>query len=410
MPEMIPSGYLISPEFAADPYGLNARLRDIGPVHPIDFPPGAQAFLVVGYEHVRAAFVDPRLSKDLRNGPDWFRRRMTENSPVLAYNMVTADPPDHSRLRRLVARELSPRRIQQLAPRVQEITDELVDALPAAGEFDLIERFCLSLPLIVICELLGVPVADRPAFRQWTAELLQSAYVQGEAAQRRRAASEAIGAYFAALIHARRAHRRDDLISGLVAVHDLEGGYNHDELISTLVFLLIAGHETTVHMISNGMAALLLNPWQLKQLSRNPGLVPQAVEEFLRYDGPVERGTLRFATENMEIAGTLIPRGSFVHLSIGSAHRDPEAFEDPDRLDVHRDAHGDGGRHMAFGHGAHFCLGAPLARLEGQIAFETLLRRVPGLELAVAPEKLRWVADSSIVHGLESLPVRRRPA
>jgi cytochrome P450 len=403
MPGVIASSYLTSSEFAADPYRLNGQLREAGPVHRIDFPPGATAVLVVGYEHVRAALVHPRLSKDLRNGPDWFRERMTANSPVLAYNMVTSDPPEHGRLRRLVAKELSSRRVQLLAPRVRQITDELIDRLPSHGSFDLIERFCVSLPLIVICELLGVPVSDRPAFRGWTAELLQSAYVEGEAAQRRRAASEAISAYFDELIQARRADPKDDLITGLVSVHDREGTYTHDELVSTLVFLLIAGHETTVHMIANGVAALLLNPEQLQILREDPGLIPSAVEEFLRYDGPVERGTLRFATQDIEIAGVPIPRGCFVHLSLGSAHRDPVAFEAPDRLDVQ----GKRVRHMAFGHGIHFCLGAPLARMEGQIAFATLLRRMPDLELAVAPSQLRWIADTSIVHGLERLPVRR---
>lgn len=403
MPGVIASSYLTSAEFAADPYRLNGKLREECPVHRIDFPPGATAALVVGYEHVRAALVDPRLSKDLRTGPDWFRERMTANSPVLAYNMVTSDPPDHRRLRRLVANELSPRTVELLAPRIREITDELIDGLPALGEFDLIEAFCVPLPLTVICELLGVPVSDRPRFREWTAELLQSAFVEGEAAQRRRAASEAISQYFDQLIQMRRADPRGDLITGMVSVHDREGTYTHDELISTLVFLLIAGHETTVHMIANGMTALLLNPEQHRLLREDLGLMPSAVEELLRYDGPVERGTVRFAAEDLEIAGEPIPRGCFVHLSLGSAHRDPTVFKDPDRLDFHRQQV----RHMAFGHGMHFCLGAPLARLEGQIAFETLLRRVPDLELAVAPSQLRWIADTSIVHGLERLPVRR---
>jgi cytochrome P450 len=404
---IISADYLISDEFGADPYTPNSSLREQGPVHPIDFPPGAQAFLVVGYEHVRTAFTDPRLAKDLRHAPDWFRERMTANSPVLAYNMVTADPPDHTRLRRLVAKELTPRRVLKLAPRIQEITDELIDVLPAGCEFDFIEEFGVPLPLIVICELLGVPVEDRPKFREWTAVLLQSAYVLGEAAIRRKEASVAIERYFDLLIERRRAEPTEDLTSALVAVRDSEAGLcTHEELISTLVFLLIAGHETTVHMLSNGLAALLLNPEALTELKADPELVDSAVEEFLRFDGPVERGTLRWATEDMAIAGTHIPRGSFVHLSIGSAHRDPAVFPDPNRLDLHRGV----GGHMAFGHGIHFCLGAPLARLEGRIAFNTLLRRLPDLELAVGASELRWLADSSIVHGLERLPVRRANA
>jgi cytochrome P450 len=400
--DRLSSDYLTSPEFARDPYGPNDALRARGAVHPIDFPPGAEAFLVVGYEQVRAAFTDPRLSKDLRNGPDWFRERMTANSPAVAYNMIMSDPPDHTRLRRLVSSHLSPRRVQRLRTRIQTITDELIDALPASGEFDLMEQFCVPLPLIVICELLGIPAADRPAFRAWTAVLLQSAYVQGPAAERRRAASEAIESYFDRLSVLRRGDRRDDVVSSLVTARDA-GRCTQNEVISTLVILLAAGHETTVHLISNGMVALLLDPDRMRELRDDPTLTPAAVEEFLRFDSPAERGTLRFATEDMELAGTRIPRGSFVHLSISSAHRDPAVFTEPHRLDLVRAPN----PHLAFGHGIHFCLGAPLARLEGQIAFSTMLRRIPDLELAVAPQDLRWIADSSIVHGLERLPVLR---
>jgi cytochrome P450 len=400
--EKLSSGYLTSPEFGRDPYRLNGVLREQGPVHAIDFPPGATAFLVVGYEHVRAAFTDPRLSKDLRNAPDWFRERMMANSPVVAHNMVTADPPEHSRLRRLVAGGLTPRRVQQLRPRIEAVTDELIDRFPSRGEFDLIEAFAVPLPLIVICELLGVAVEDRPAFREWTAVLLQSGYVEGEAARHRRSASEAIEAYFDRLLALRRRDPRNDLVTELVTAHD-QGLCSHDEAISTLVQMLAAGYETTVHLIGNGTAALLLNPDQMQVFKEDPTLVPSAVEEFLRYDGPVERGTLRFAAEDMEIGGTHIPRGSFVHLSIGSADRDPAIFADPDRLDLRRTPN----PHMAFGHGIHFCLGAPLALLEGQIAFERLLHRAGDLRLAVAPSALRWIADSSAVHGLQRLPVRR---
>lgn len=402
MPIKIPSDYLESADFAVDPYRLNGALREQAPVHPIDFPPGASAFLVVGYEQVRAAFLDLRISKDLRHCPGWFRERLLVNSPVLASNMMTSDPPEHTRLRRLVARELTPRRVQDLEPRIREVTEGLIDALPASGEFDLMERFCVSLPLIVVCELLGVPVEDRPLFRTWTSVLLGSAYVQGELAERRRQVSTAMADYLSDLIARRRREPLGDLTSALVKGADAEDGWKHSELVSTLVTMLIAGHETTVHLFGNGMAALLLDDERRRELAANPSLMPNAVEEFLRYDGPVERGTLRFASEDMEIAGVKIPYGSFIHLSVGAADRDPAEFPDPDRLDLHRAT----GSHIAFGHGAHFCLGAPLARLEGQIGFEALLRRLPGLNLAVPADELRWIRDSSVVHGLEALPVR----
>lgn len=402
MSEILPADYMISPEYGADPYTPNAKLRAQCPVHRIDFPPGAESYLVVDYEHVRAGFTDPRLSKRLDNGPDWFHQRLLENSPVLAYNMMTSDPPEHTRLRRLAGKTLTPRRMGVLRPRIQELTDDLIDAFPDAGHVDLRADFAVPLPLTVICELIGVPIEDRPQFREWAFVLNQSAYLEGEMARRRKAASEAVQDYFDRMMSLRRADPRDDLITAIVHAAAADGTFTDEALISTLIFLLIAGHETTSNLMSNGALALLRNPDQLELLREKPELVPAAVEEFLRYEGPVERGTPRFATEDMTFGGVDIAKGSFLLLSVGAADRDPAEFEDPDRLDITRSPN----RHMAFGHGAHFCLGAPLARLEGQIAFETLLRRVPAMELAVAVDQLRWMADTSINHGLEELPVR----
>ncbi|MFC8077824.1 cytochrome P450 [Streptomyces sp. NPDC057307] len=402
MNEILPSDYMTSSEYAADPYTPNAELRGKCPVHRIDFPPTAESYLVVDYKHVRAGFTDPRLSKRLDNGPAWFHRRMLENSAVLAYSMVTCDPPEQTRLRRLVSRAFTNQRMEALRPKIQKLTDDLIDAFPESGEVDMRADFAIPLPLTVICELIGVPLEDRPQFREWAFVLNQSAFVEGEIATRRRAASEAVHEYFSRLMVLRRQAPCDDLITAIVREADADGSFTEDELVSTLIFLLIAGHETTSNLIGNGILALLRHPGQLDLLRSDPSLMGSAIEEFLRFEGPVERGTPRFATEDMTVGGTEIPKGSFVLLSVGAADRDPAEFENPDELDITRSPN----RHMGFGHGAHFCLGAPLARIEGQIAFETLLRRVPSMELAVEPRQLQWIADTSINHGLETLPVR----
>ncbi|GAA3447545.1 cytochrome P450 family protein [Planomonospora venezuelensis] len=399
-PERLPLEFLFSPEFTRDPYAEYGRLREKGPVHPIDFPPGVSSFLVIDHEHGRAALSDPRLAKNLRNGPDLFRE-LAGGNPALAENLLSTDPPDHTRLRRLVSRAFTARRVESLRPRIQEITDRLIDTMAARGRADLLDDFAFPLPITVICELLGVPAGDRDDFRVWSATLVTPS-LDEESVKRRDAVNTAIRAYFSGLIAERRAEPRDDMVSALVTASDEDELLSEPELIAMLTLLLIAGHETTVNLIGNGMLALLTHPGQLRLLQEEPELIPGAVEEFLRYDGPVERATLRFATEDLRIAGVRIPEGSMVQVSLGAAGRDPGAFDDPDALDVTRD----GGHHLAFGHGVHFCLGAPLARLEARIAFGTLLRRLPDIALDCAPEQLEWRGSASIVRGLQALPVR----
>jgi cytochrome P450 len=402
--EILPSNFFFTEEYSRDPHAVLHEIRKRGPVQRIDFPPDEPAFLVVDHDLVYEALSDPRLAKDLDKGPAWFRERVLENSVVLATNMMVTDPPDHTRLRRPAARAFTARRLERLRPRIQEIADDLIDRFPSSGELDLINELALPLPVRVICELLGVPVESRPQFRDWSATLLLSvtASSEGEIAERRKAASAAITEFFTELIAARRARPVDDLMSDLLLAQRQGEGCSDEELISTLVLLLIAGHETTVHLIGNGVAALLTNADQLQLLKDDPDRIPAAVEEFLRYDGPIERATTRFAAEDLTIADTFIPKGSFVHLSIAAANRDPGIFSCPGRLDVTRTDQ----RHIAFGHGIHFCPGAPLGRIEGQIVFETLLRRVPGLALAVPPEELDWQQDTTVVRGLRTLRVR----
>ncbi|XRQ14320.1 cytochrome P450 family protein [Actinomadura welshii] len=393
---MLPLEFLLGRAFSEDPYPAYAELRKSGPVHPIDFPRGATAFLVVDHEHGRAALSDPRLSKDVAHSAV-----PVDGEQFFGGTMLAMDPPDHTRLRGLMAKAFTARRVERLRPRVQDITDGLLDGIAARGRADLIEEFAVPLPVQVICELLGVPASDRARFREWTAVLTVPA-LTAEARGRRRETARAFHGYLSTIIAERRARPEDDLVSALIAARDGDAALTEAELLDGIALLLIAGHETTVNLVGNGVLALLRAPGQLRLLRERPDLLPAAVEELLRYDGPVQRASQRIALEDMEIAGTPIPKGAWVHVSLGAADRDPAVFDAPDRLDVTRAAKG----HVAFGHGPHFCLGAPLARLEGQVAIGALLDRFPDLALAVPPDELRHHRTASIVRGLTSLPVR----
>jgi cytochrome P450 len=281
---------------------------------------------------------------------------------------------------------------------VRRIADDLVDAMLAGGgEGDLIAEFAFPLPITVICELLGVPLRDRDAFRAWS-----NAIAAGMGSgMDNRAVADALDAYIRELVAAKRADLGDDLLSELIAVRDDTDRLSESELVGMVFLLLIAGHETTVNLIGNGAYLLLTHPDQLARLAADPGLIPKAVEEFLRYESPVETSTPRFTTEPVEVGGVTIPAGELVLVALASANRDPERFAGADRFDVERND----SAHVAFGHGIHFCLGAPLARMEGQVAFETLLSRLPGLALAVAPDALAW-RPGILMRGLVDLPVR----
>ncbi|MBW8486597.1 cytochrome P450 family protein [Actinomadura parmotrematis] len=394
--EQLPAGFFLARQFNRDPYREYARLRALGPVHAVDFPPGAAGFLVVDHEHGRAALTDPRLSKDTAHSALPVDAEVFFGGTVLG-----ADPPDHTRLRRLMARAFTPRRVEGLRPRVQEIADGLLDGLAERGGGDLIEEFAVPLPVQVICELLGVPAEDRDRFRAWTA-VITAPPLDADALARRRDVARAFFGYLTGIVAERRAAPRDDLVSALIAAHDDGDALSGDELLSGIVLLIVAGHDTTVNLIGNGVLALLGAPDQLRALRERPELLPAAVEELIRFDGPVERATQRIALEDMEIAGVPVPKGAWVHVSLGAAGRDPAAHPEPDVLDVARSS----GRHLGFGHGIHFCLGAPLARLEGQIAIGGLLDRFPDLALAVPAEQLHYQRTGSIVRGLTALPVR----
>ncbi|MEV4926035.1 cytochrome P450 family protein [Streptomyces roseoverticillatus] len=383
-------------EFTRHPHRVYAGLRTRGPVHRVRMPEGAEAWLVVGYDEVRAALNDPRLTKDWAKSSSDISLIRASAGP----NMLVLDAPDHTRLRKLVAREFTPRRVEEMAPRVQRMTDELLDAMLAAPgrRADLVEALSFPLPMGVICDLLGVPSLDREAFRHWSNTSLGAGPAEEKAV-----VSREVTAYLTALIAAKRQEPGDDLMSALISTADEDGDrLSPEELLGTAWLLLVAGHETTVNLISNGVLALLQHPGQLAALRADPGLLDNAVEEMLRYDGPLETPTYRFTTEPIEIGGTLIPGGGELVLPVlADADRDPARFPDGGRFDIRRDARG----HVAFGHGIHYCLGAPLARLEARIAISSLLERCPELALDAHPDSLTW-RDGLLIRGPHQLPVR----
>ncbi|MFC9242566.1 cytochrome P450 [Streptomyces sp. NPDC057136] len=379
-------------DFRANPYPHYAKLRAEGPVHTIRAEGFERIWLIVGYEESRAALADERFSKDWRTADN----SSAAASPIYA-NMLEMDAPHHTRLRKLVAREFTARRIDALRPRVQQVTDQLLDAMVPAGSADLVDALAFPLPMTVICELIGVPDLDRDAFRRMTGSLVAPTTPEEEAE-----AARAMGAYLVELIEDKRCAPGQDLMSALIEARD-EGGdrLSSDELVGMAFLLLVAGHETTVNLISNGVRALLDHPEQLALLRADPGLIDGAVEEMLRYDGPVETATFRFTREPVKVGSTVIPAGEPVLVALASADRDPGRYPEPDTFDIRREAKG----HLAFGHGMHFCLGAPLARMEGRIAIRTLLERCP--ELARDPQggEPDWL-PGLLMRGVRRLPVR----
>ncbi|MFL5909857.1 MAG: cytochrome P450 [Gaiellaceae bacterium] len=384
----------------ADPYAEYARMRAQCPVQRVRRASGLKPFLITRYDDAKAALADPRLSKNPHNaekeitgaGLAYF---LLKSGTGLGYNMGVVDPPEHTRMRKLVSAEFTPRRVEGLRPRIQEITDRLIDAFADRGEADLMAEFAAALPALVIAELLGLPREDHEQFRNWAFESQRPPQDPRQAA-----ALLALNEYVADHIARKRRAPGLDLLSALVS-SNAEERLTDEELLGNAVLLLITGHETTVNLIGNGFFALLRNPDQLDLLRRRPELIAGAVEELLRYDGPVERASTRYTTEDVEIAGTVIPKGSIVVIALNSANRDPDAFGEPDRLDVTRAARS----HLAFGHGIHFCPAASLGRLEAQIAFGTLLRRLPSIELAVPASQVTYV-PSNMLRSLQSLPVR----
>jgi cytochrome P450 len=383
-------------DYFSDPYSVHARLREQHPVARVIMPGGMPAWLVTGYAHARSALTDPRLHKL----PEGWRPDPDSLLAALDLHMLNLDPPDHERLRKLVNKAFTARRVAELRPRITAITAGLLDDMATRREVDLLASFAFPLPITVICELLGVPVADRDQFRVWSATIVADT-TSPEAFE---AHATAMTGYFRTLMATRRREPADDLLSALISARDDADRLSENELLSMAFLLLVAGHETTVNLIASGMLALLLNPGELARLRADRSLLGAAVEELLRYVNPVNNATFRFTGEPVEIGGVPIGPGEVILVSLSGANRDPSRYAHPDRLDLGRDS----GAHLAFGHGIHYCLGAPLARLEAEIAFTGLLERFGSMTLAVPPDALRW-RPSTLIHGLESLPVRLGP-
>ena len=395
------------PTFAADPYPTYARLRSAAPVHRVTLPDGRSVWLVTRYDDVASVLKDERFAKDWRNAPPPPPEQLAQMSPIpeemtklQVGNFLFMDPPDHQRLRGLVSKAFTPRLIEQMRERVQVVADALLDAVEDQGEMDLIDDYAYPLPITVIAEFLGVPAEDRYKFREWAVTAVSGnrtlEYTEKVLIPHMRAFTDYLQAMFAE----KRKNPKDDLISALVRAEEAGDKLSEDELLGTLFLLLVAGYETTVNLIGNGTLALLQHPDQLQKLRDDPSLIKTAIEELLRYDGPFEISTERFAKEDVVIGETVIPKGEVVMAVIAAADHDPARFPEPDTLDVTRADN----KNLAFGKGIHYCLGAPLARMEGQIAIGTLLRRMPNLRLKGSTKSLTW-RPGLIFRGLERLPL-----
>ncbi|UOQ92224.1 cytochrome P450 [Halobacillus shinanisalinarum] len=403
---------LLSGESVENPFPLLAKLRAIGPVVSIPNPLGEtdrQAWMVtqmdeamqVIKDHTRFT-VDPS-SIDGRNIRGNSVSNDDSSAPSTFFtgkSMLFVDEPDHRRLRKLVSKAFTPRYVESLRPRVQEIADELLDQVQEQGEMDIVKDYAYPLPINVISEMLGVPQSDRPQLQVWSgaiAEGLGWGRQEPDVAKHLRD----FGEYTAKLVDDKRHNPADDLISQLIAVGEDEDQLTEEELISMITLLIFAGHETTSNLIGTGTFMLLDQPEHLKKLKADTSLVPSAVEELLRYNGPATSVGPRFATEDVELAGQQIKKGDMLLVLVKSANRDESKFAQAEELDITRKIN----RHLAFGQGLHMCLGAPLARMEGDIAFSTLLRRMPDLQLGIPRENVTWQFTLS-TQGLDSLPVK----
>ncbi len=362
-------------EFITSPYPVYRRLREEAPVAWVPWSEDGGQWWITDYATCAEALRDSRFSKDI------VKRFQPEEATPIDRSMLFRDPPAHTRLRNLVNRSFTPRTIERLAPRIEALVEELLDGMDREGSGDFMAEFAMPLPVTVIAELLGVPPQDRPAFRRWSADLIgaSDATHQSEGGYEAALAAEAgIAQYFRDMMAERRLRPTEDLTSLLLQVHDEEDRLDEGELLGMLTLLLVAGHETTVNLLGNGLAALVEHPDAWERLRATPSLAEGAVEEMLRYDAPVQRATFRWTVAATDVAGVAIGEGASVAVVIGSANRDGEAFADPDRFDIGRTPN----RHLAFGRGIHFCLGAPLARLEGRLAFAALTRRWAGATVA----------------------------
>jgi cytochrome P450 len=392
-----------SPTFKANPFPTYKHWRETRPVVPVKAMFGQRAWLITRYEDVSAALKDERLVKDKRNAQD--PNKPSRELPLpgfvktLQTNMLDTDVPDHTRLRALVHQAFMPRLIAQMQTRVEALAHELIDRAQQKGELDLIADYAVQIPLIVISDMLGVKDRDRSNFRKWSHMLLNiHKPIDGVLAM---PSIYLLVNYLRRLFREHRAQPSDDLASALLQAKAEGSSLSEDELIGMAGLLLSAGHETTAGLIGNGVLALLEHPEQLMRLRSEPELMKSAVEELVRFTPPVLLATSRYAREDLEIAGQPIPRGELIHAALGSANHDESQFENPENLILDRANN----KHLGFGMGMHYCVGAPLARLEASIAFRVLFERLPNLRLAVQSKDLRW-NSGLVTRNIKSLPVK----
>ncbi len=395
---------LRSPAFSVNPYPVYERLRNEGPVH---WSESQGAWLVMRYEDVAATIRDARrfssrerFSAVLEPLAPEDRARLDPLEQHFSVGLLGSDPPDHTRLRHLINRAFTPRVVEELRPRVQVLVDELIDAARGRGEMDLIRDFAYPLPATVIAELLGVPAEHQDRFKVWSDGILSfqgTGRTTVETLARAQSDLLEMRAFLTDLLDHRRRTPSDDLLGRMVAAEEAGDRLSSAELLTTCVTLLTAGHETTTNLIGNGLNLLLRHPDQLRRLRNDPALMPAAVEEMLRFDSPLQRNPRR-AAEDLEFRGQTLRKGDFVLQILGSANHDPRKFPDPERFDIARTPN----KHLAFGHGIHFCLGAPLARVEAPVAIGTLLRRMPQLRL-VSDEAV-WQRHG-LLRSLATLPI-----
>lgn len=397
-----PKVNIVSSQFKANPFPFLSGLRSSQPVYRTALPDKTPIWLIARYEDVTTLLKDERFVKNRRTAMSSEQLRKLPWVPPmfrpLERNMLDLDPPDHTRLRALVHKAFTPNLIGQMRDRIQTLADELLDGVAGKGQLDLINDYALPLPMTIITEILGVPTSDRNKFHKWSKAVVS--LTSPKATMRVIPNVWMFVRYLRRFFRERRRDPRDDLASALIQAEEAGDKLSEDELLAMVFLLLIAGHETTVNLIGNGMLALLEHPDQMDKLRRDPSMIKTAVEELLRYTSPVFMSTERYAREDLDLQGVTIPRGGMTLGVIGSANRDEAVFENADALDVTREPN----KHLSFGQGIHFCVGAPLARLEGQIAINTLLRRMPDLRLNVATDSLRW-RPSIFLRGLETLLV-----
>lgn len=390
----------VPPDFGNNPHPFLAALREAGAVHRVLLPDGTPSWWITRYSAVDAALNDHKrfsnevhhavASTEIQNSQALIRK-----DPILQLVMINRDPPDHTRMRKLVVRAFSARAIETLRPRLEALAEELLDQMASHDQVELVEHYAFPFPVGVICELLGIPRANSNYFGGLVTQL-----VGASAPEEALSAIRDLKAFMAEKLAEKRARPADDVLTGLVQAADEDGLLSEDELPAHALQLLTAGHETSIYLISGGTFRLLQHPDQLAAIKRDPSLLPNAIDELLRFDPPPVPGVFRYATEDVEIDGTTIPKGALVILCLASANRDATQFDDPNKLDIFRQDN----PHLAFGNGVHYCLGARLAKVEGVIAIGGLLRRFPNLRLAIPADQVRW-RPLNFLQRLAELPV-----